>query len=140
MYINKFISALKKQGWAEARIAGRIAHIYNMANIPDQVEKYYRKALSLEPDNPARINTLAYILIDNERNIGEGMELLEKVLEKNPDDFSSLGVKGWGLYKQGRYREALDVLQKTWDLRMKQSFITIRILFILRKRKRLLQI
>ena len=28
-----------------------------------------------------------------------------------------LDTKGWGLFKQGKYQEALGVLQKSWDLR-----------------------
>jgi hypothetical protein len=26
-----------------------------------------------------------------------------------------LDTKGWGLYKRGRYKEALEFLQKSWD-------------------------
>jgi tetratricopeptide (TPR) repeat protein len=47
------------------------------------------------------------------------LELEEKVLKKNPDAMSALHYKGWGLYNQGKYKEALDLLQKSWDLRMK---------------------
>jgi AraC-like DNA-binding protein/tetratricopeptide (TPR) repeat protein len=120
-YIEKYTSIRKEQSWSEAKIAGSIAYIYLMAKMPDKVEEYYRKALSLSPDNPVFINALAYILIDFERNIDEGMELLEKNLQKNPLNYASLGLKGWGLYKQGRYREARDTLQKSWDLRMERS-------------------
>lgn len=120
-YIEKFISIRKEQSWSEAKIAGSIAFIYSMAKMPDKVEVYYRKALRLEPGNPVWINAVAYTLIDQERNIDEAMELLEKNLEKNPLNYASLGVKGWGLYKQGKYSEARDVLQKSWDLRMQRS-------------------
>jgi len=27
-----------------------------------------------------------------------------------------LDTKGWGLYKHGKYQEALELLQKSWDL------------------------
>ncbi len=54
-----------------------MAVIYSEAGILDKAEKYYRKALSLEPENPERMNNLAYFLIDNDRNINEGMESLK---------------------------------------------------------------
>lgn len=120
-YKAKYISIRKEQSWSEARIAGSIAYIYQMAKMPDKVEEYYRKSLMLEPENPVRINSLAFILIDNERSIEEGMALLETVLEANPSNYASLGLKGWGLYKLGRYQESLDLLQKSWDLRMERS-------------------
>jgi tetratricopeptide (TPR) repeat protein len=76
---------------------------------------------SLEPENTARINSLAYFLIDKDRNINEGLELVEKALAINPNSVSGLHIKGWGLYKQGKYQEALKILQKSWDLRMKNA-------------------
>ncbi|MCJ7446512.1 MAG: hypothetical protein MUO72_02345 [Bacteroidales bacterium] len=34
-------------------------------------------------------------------------------------EIKELDCKGWGLYKQGKNEEALDMLQKSWDLRRK---------------------
>ena len=92
-----------------------------MADMPDKAEPYYRKALALEPDNLGRMKDLAYLLIDKDLSISEGLELIEKVLEARPDAFRSLDCKGWGLYKQGKYKEALEILQKSWDLRIQNA-------------------
>ncbi len=116
-YIEKWISISQEQSWSEANITHGLAYVYSMAGIPDKAEEYLRQALAFEPENPARINNLAYFLINRDRNINEGLELVEKALEINPDSYNSLHTKGWGLYKQGKYREALDILQKSWDLR-----------------------
>ena len=45
------------------------------------------------------------------------MKLVEKALVLNPDNYEYLDTKGWGLYKQGKYKEASEILQKSWDLR-----------------------
>ena len=58
------------------------------------------------------MNDLAYFFIDNNRNINEGLELVDKALVLNPDNYEYLHCKGWGLYKQGKYKEALEFLQK----------------------------
>jgi tetratricopeptide (TPR) repeat protein len=63
------------------------------------------------------LNDLAYFLIDKDQNIPEGMELVDKALKLSPDSYYMLHTKGWGLYKQGKYQEAFDILQKSWDLR-----------------------
>ena len=60
-------------------------------------------------------------MIDKSQNINEGLELIDKALIKEPDNFDLLHLKGWGLYKQGKYKEALEILQKSWDLRMKNA-------------------
>jgi tetratricopeptide (TPR) repeat protein len=120
-YIEKFKSILKENSFSDADIAKGLADIYFLAEIPDKAEKYYRQALSLEPENPIRMDNLAYFLIDKDRNVNEGMKLIDKVLKFSPDDYTYLHTKGWGLYKQGNYQEALEILQKSWDLRMKNA-------------------
>ncbi len=120
-YIEKFRSIVKSESLSEAEIALNLAGIYEEAGVLGKAEEYYRQALSLEPEKPGRLRTLAYFLIDKERNINEGLELVEKYLELRPENYLILDTKGWGLYKQGKYKEALEILQKSWDLRMKNA-------------------
>jgi hypothetical protein len=49
------------------------------------------------------------------------LELEETLLKSAPQNFRYLGAKGWGLYKQGKYKEAVEILQESWDLRMKNA-------------------
>jgi tetratricopeptide (TPR) repeat protein len=116
-YIKKYISRCKENSASEAVIANGIASIYWESGFLDKAEEYDRKALSLEPDNIEWMIILAYLLIDKDRNIKEGLELADKALKLAPDNFRSLHCKGWGFYKQGKYKEALEILQKSWDLR-----------------------
>jgi tetratricopeptide (TPR) repeat protein len=67
------------------------------------------------------LNSFAYFLINNDGNIDEGLELVEKALALSPGYYEYLHTKGWGLYKQGKYKEALDLLQESWDIRMKNA-------------------
>ena len=54
-------------------------------------------------------------------NVNEGMELVDKALILTPDDYNYLHTKGWGFYKQGKYKEALEILQKSWDIRREKA-------------------
>jgi TolB-like protein/Tfp pilus assembly protein PilF len=120
-YIEKYKSIRKENSISEASIMNDVAGIYSDAGILGKAEEYYRKARSIEPEKADRLNNLAYFLIDKDRNINEGLELIDKALVLSPDDYNLVHTKGWGLYKQGKYLEALDVLQKSWDLRMKNA-------------------
>jgi len=120
-YFEKLKSVRKSQLWSEARILTSLAGICSEAGKFQKAEEIYRQALSLEPENPMIMNNLAYFLIDKDRNIKEGMELVEMALENNPEDYEFLDTKGWGLYKLGRYNEASAVLQKSWDLRREMA-------------------
>jgi tetratricopeptide (TPR) repeat protein len=116
-YIEKLKTILKESSSSEADILTDMAMIYSEAGIPDVAEEYYRKALSLEPESPSVLNNLAGFLIENDRNITEGVILIEKALGIKPDNFVFLHTKGWGLYKKGQYQEAYSILQKSWDIR-----------------------
>jgi tetratricopeptide (TPR) repeat protein len=120
-YIEKWIPIVVGQSWSEARIVRNLADIYSEANYFDKAEKYYRKALFLEPNSPLRLNVLAYFLIDKDRSINEGLELIDKALLLSADNYEYLDTKGLGFYKQGRFQEALEILQKSWDLRIKNA-------------------
>ena len=116
-YIKNYMN-LRKEGLAsEAAIATNLASIYSEADNLNKAEEYFREALSLEPERPVRINNLALFLIEKDRNINEGMDLIEKALELSPDNYLYSHTKGWGLYKQGKYREALEILKKSWELK-----------------------
>jgi tetratricopeptide (TPR) repeat protein len=71
-YIEKWISIRKEELWSEARIAGYLAYVYSMADMPEKEEEYHRRALSLEPENTARMNYLTYFLIGNTLTITLG--------------------------------------------------------------------
>jgi tetratricopeptide (TPR) repeat protein len=116
-YIEKYVTIRKKRSASEADIRTGLVWIYTEGGVLDKAEAIHREALSLEPENPERLNNLAYFLIDKDRNVSEGLELVERALKSQPDNFNYLHCKGWGLYKQGKYQEALDVLQKSWDIR-----------------------
>ena len=114
-YIEKFKSVSSDNSAADAEIMTSLAGIYSEADLPDKAEEFYRKALSLEPENLERVNRLAWFLTDKDHNIKEGILLADKALKMNPDGYSYLHTKGWAEYKQGNYQAALELLEKSWE-------------------------
>jgi tetratricopeptide (TPR) repeat protein len=114
-YIDRYTASLRESGRSEEVIAFSVGNIYLEANLPEKAETYYRKAYSLKPDNPSVLNALGYFLINNDRNIDEGVALLDRAIELNPGDYLLLDSKGWGLYKQGKYKEALALIEQSWN-------------------------
>ena len=116
-YIDRYISALEERSYSGAAIASNLGSIYWDAGMLRKAEEKYREALTLEPDNATRMNNLAYILIDNEIDIEEGLELADKAISIDPDNYLFFDTKGLGLYKQGWYKEARAYLEKSWELK-----------------------
>jgi tetratricopeptide (TPR) repeat protein len=116
-YIEKFKSIAIEHSASDAVIATYLGSIYEEAGMLDKAEDYYRQALSLEPRNPYGMNNLAFLLIDYDRNINEGLDLVDNALKSEPDNFSFLDTKGWGLFKEAKYHEALEFLERSWALK-----------------------
>ena len=116
-YIGKIMIYFKENSVPEANRASGMASLYSEAGMLDKAEGYYRKALSLEPGKGGSLNNLAYFLIDKDRNVNEGLELIERALKSEPDNINYLDCKGWGLFKQGKNKEALELLEKCDSLK-----------------------
>ncbi len=114
--IDKYKTLRKERSWSDAGIAYSIGEIYKEAGYLDKAEEYHRLEVSLEPANPDRLWDLGWFLIDKDRNIEEGLILVDSALEIKPDFYWYLDAKGWGLYKQGKFDEALKYLEKCHDL------------------------
>lgn len=101
----------------EAMISTGIGTIYSEAGLLEEAEIYYRNAIMEEPKNLNWKNELAWFLIDKDINIEEGLELVQEVINYAPEYWPALDTKGWGLYKLGKYEEALKLLRDSWDLK-----------------------
>ena len=80
-------------------------------------EHYCRQGLALDPNNPRRMYSLAKVLIKGDINPEEGMELAEKAVKLESGFYGSLHMYGMGLFKQGKYKKALEILNQAWEAR-----------------------
>jgi len=115
-YLDEIKTIGQKEGWSESELLNTIAGIYHQAKLFTEAEELYRRALILNPKNNSFKKDLAYLLINYDRDISEGVELISQAVEENPDNPDFLFTFGLGLYKQGKYREALEFLEKSWEL------------------------
>jgi len=117
-YIAKYISIRKDEiSWTDANTNHRLAHMYAEAHLFNEAEEIWRKTRQEEPHKPYHMRCFAEFLILDDINIEEGLELVNRILEINPDYYDVLYFKGWGLYKQGHLEQALETLQIAWNKR-----------------------
>ena len=117
-YLDIYIS-LRKRTHDDINVMRMLGGIYSDGGALNRAEEYFRKALSLADslEKPSMMNSLAWFLINNERNNDEGMRIIERALELQPDNYNFLDTKGWGLYKQEKYRQALALIERSWELK-----------------------
>ncbi len=76
-----------------------------------------KKALELYPDQPLALNYLGYSWVDQNRNLKEGMALIEKAVALKPDDGYIVDSLGWAHHKLGNYAEAVRFLERAVELK-----------------------
>jgi tetratricopeptide (TPR) repeat protein len=113
--IKRFEYLCKRSNISESIIQKYLGYLYEQVDSLDKAEQYYRQALDLQPDNVYSLNNLAYFLINKDRNLNEGLTLVDKALVSNPDNYDFWDTKGWGLYKQGKYKESIELLEQSWN-------------------------
>ena len=116
LYLDGIDQMIEQKGWPETYRCIWYAGVYDKAESFKKAEFYYRKALSLRPNDPWVVDDVARFLITSEVNISEGMELIDKSLEAIPENPSFLYTYALGLNKTGKYEEAYKALQQAWDL------------------------
>jgi TolB-like protein/Tfp pilus assembly protein PilF len=94
----------------------RLAEIFSNAGLFNKSEEYFKKVILEQPGNPNIFYTYATSLINNNLNVSRGLELIDKALELNPNNGAYIDTKAWGLYKQHRYDESLDLLAKAYKI------------------------
>jgi tetratricopeptide (TPR) repeat protein len=76
-----------------------------------------QKALQLNPDQPLVLNYLGYSWIDQNRNLKQGMALIEKAVALKPDDGYIVDSLGWAHYRLGNYKDAVRRLERAVELK-----------------------
>ena len=78
----------------------------------DAAEADFRRALELRPDQPQVLNYLGYSMLEMQVNMEEALALIERAVEQRPDSGYIIDSLGWGLYRLGRYTEAVGPMEK----------------------------
>jgi tetratricopeptide (TPR) repeat protein len=63
------------------------------------------------------LNYLGYSWVDQNRNLKEGMSLIEKAVALKPDDGYIVDSLGWAHFKLGNFKEAVRFLERAVELK-----------------------
>jgi tetratricopeptide (TPR) repeat protein len=82
-----------------------------------KAEPDFKKALELNPEEPSVLNYLGYSWIDQNINIKQAFEYVQRAVKLRPNDGYIVDSLGWGYYVQGDYENAVKHLDRAVDLR-----------------------
>jgi len=81
-----------------------------------EAEADFRAALDLRPDQPQVLNYLGYSFLEMNENLDEALDLIERAVDQRPDSGYIVDSLGWGLYRVGRYAEAVGHMERAVEL------------------------
>jgi tetratricopeptide (TPR) repeat protein len=82
----------------------------------NEAEKYFDKALKLEPEYPEALNYLGYMLAEHGQKLDHAREMIEKAVKLSPTNAAYLDSLGWVLYKMNEPGDALPQELKAVEL------------------------
>jgi len=78
----------------------------------EQAAEVFKRGLGAYPDDHRILNYLAYMWADANMHLEESEAMAVRAVELAPDDGAYADTLGWVYYRQGRHREALDLIRR----------------------------
>jgi len=89
---------------------------YERSDMWDEAEADFRAALELEPDQPNVLNYLGYSLVEQNRNLDEALDMIQRAVSARPDSGYIVDSLGWVFYRLGRFEEAVSPMERAVEL------------------------
>ncbi len=80
------------------------------------MERDFRKALELSPDQPDVLNYLGYSLVEQRTKLPEALEMIKTAVEKRPESGYITDSLGWVYYRLGQFEEAVGPMERAVEL------------------------
>ncbi len=88
---------------------------YDMKQFKKSIESF-KRTTALDPESSLALNNLAYLYSELGIHLEDGLKLVTRAIEMQPDNSAYLDTKGWLYYKLGDYKEAVRYLKKAAEL------------------------
>lgn len=96
---------------AKSEYHGFLADMLHAAGRKREAYQHYEQAIAYA-DNDLAINNFAYFLAEEGKQLRKALELSRRLVEGSPDDPNHLDTHAWVLYRNGRYRQAREVIDR----------------------------
>jgi tetratricopeptide (TPR) repeat protein len=117
-YIERYETlCYEERYFDEPRITHRLGHMHASAELYEEAENIWQYTRHLEPNSLYHQRCHAEFLILNDFDVKRGLNIVNSILEFNPDYYDILFFKGLALHKLGQSEQALEILKMAWEKR-----------------------
>lgn len=113
---NKAMELTTDEKELRAEIYSNLGEAFNGLKNYTASDEAFEASLTLVPDNIGLMNNYAYYLTLRRQKLDRAEEMIQKVIQKEPNQPSYLDTYAWVLFCRGKYAEALPIQIKAVDL------------------------
>ncbi len=109
------LRALIEDGVESVQVYSNYGYVLWALGRGNEAVAWLNRALELDPDNANALNSIGYILADQDVLLDKALAFCRKALEQRNDHPAYLDSVGWVYHKMGLDKQALTYLQKAVD-------------------------
>ncbi|MCL2706533.1 MAG: tetratricopeptide repeat protein [Spirochaetaceae bacterium] len=110
------LKRLIEDGYESVQVYCSCGYVQYQQGRIEKAMEFFEKALNIDGEHPTTLNSVGYILADEELDLDTAIQYCAKAVEKVPDYYPFLDSLGWALFKAGKSDEALEYLRSAFDL------------------------
>lgn len=111
--LNEWVTWVREAGRvAEADVQVSLGLFFYELKDYRQAEQHFRDSLAFDRESVRGMWALGYLLIEKPGGLAEGRSLIDRGLEKAPNDANLLDARGWALYRANRAAEGYSWLRR----------------------------
>ncbi len=118
------LSRLTDAGYESAKLFSLIGYCYYKKKMIAKSIKYYRMAISIDPENANALNSLGYILADFKDNLKEAETYCRRALSIDVDNPAYLDSLGWVCLKNSKLPASLSFFNRALKISPENPIIT----------------
>ncbi len=82
-----------------------------------------KKSIELNPENVQALNYLGYTMTDMDDHLVDAQKYIERALKLKPQDAYITDSYGWLLFREGKFKESITVLEGAYKLKTDEAII-----------------
>ncbi len=110
------LEQLVNSGFESAQVFAVYGYTAYSQSRTEESLKYLQKALKIDPDNANALNSIGYIMAEEDIDSAGAISYCKTAVKKNPENWAYLDSLGWAHYKAGNMEEAREYLRKALTL------------------------
>jgi tetratricopeptide (TPR) repeat protein len=107
---------LLADGFESTKVYSALGYVLYAQGKSEAGIKALEQALELDGENATALNSLGYILADEEVSLEKALDYCKRAVSLRPDNAACLDSLGWTLFKLGKFKEARSYLRRAKDL------------------------